>query len=457
MKHLILLLSLFVSVPAWADGLNLPENMSAMVIQAKDGKILFEHRAHQAMTPASTTKILTAYIALKKLGPDFTFNTQILKNGDDLWVRFSGDPSLTQSDLKKLLTQALRSQHIQSIKGNIFIDTSAFQAPWVARGWTVDDTPWYYAAPVHSVILDENKWTLTITPPEKIGQAVKVTARAPELKIHSKVTAVDMATAETLCEISITMPQPNHVSLEGCWPQANPPQNLHIANRFPLETAKSVILHTLKTQNITFSGTIKMGKPPGQATLLAQHSSPPLTELLKPVLQDSNNLYTETLTKKLGEVAYQRPTFQAGSYYIERTLLKELPLTSSELDLSDGSGLSTLNLVSANVLGQTLLQVYQNQQVKPYFIPALAGSGTSGTLKHRMKDLATPFLGKTGGMTHVSTLAGYYGLETDNPLIYIVMANHSTQKGRKLKKYEDNLLTLLIKSYFTNNSEVDTL
>jgi len=151
-------------------------------------------------------------------------------------------------------------------------------------------------------------------------------------------------------------------------------------------------------------------------------------------------------------VAYQRPTFQAGSYFIEKSLKQQLALPNSQLVLFDGSGLSTQNLISANALAQVLRLAYQDKILKPYFMEALAASGVSGTLKTRFKTLATPFVGKTGSMSHVSTLAGYHGLETDNPLIYVLMINHEAQRGTKLKEQEDSILRSLIKTYFTSSS-----
>lgn len=458
MKYFIILLCFFVSSVLAKPSLPiLPDNMSVIVMQANDGKILFNHHAKQAMTPASTTKILTAYTALKTLGPQFTYNTQVFQQGNDLWVRFVGDPSLTQNDLSQLLVQAIHSRGITRIDGDIIIDHTAFAGPWLARGWTIDDTPWHYAAPVHGVILDENRLVLTITPPKQINQPVKVTARNPRLTVESHVTAVDSPTAETLCQITINMPRAHHILLEGCWPQANPPQNLKIANHYPVETAQAVILDVLKSKGVAFQGSVKTGKLPTTASLLAEHRSAPLSELIKPVLQKSNNLYTESMTKTLGGKTYGRPTFQAGSYYIQKTLQQQLPLSDQELALSDGSGLSSLNLISANALAQTLRQAYQNENIKPYFLSALSSSGSTGTLKYRLTNLSTPFVGKTGGMTHISALAGYHGLNSQNPLIYVIMVNNAPQKGRKLKQFEDKLLSTLINSYFTNNTSGDTL
>lgn len=448
MKRIILLLAIFC-LPVWA----VPDNMSVVVMQANDGKVLFAKNATLPMTPASTTKLLTAYTALRSLGAGFTFKTQLLQQGNDIYIRFVGDPSLKPQDISNLLAQT----QLKQIKGNIIIDASAFASPWLARGWSVEDTPWYFAAPVHAVILDENSFTLNLSPATQLGQPVQITATHPKMSVVSHVKAVSPETADTLCQLDVSLPRPHQVIFEGCWPINSPPTTLKVANVFPVESAQEMIKDSLQVQGIALAGKIKTGTTPNTAKILAEHHSAPLSELIKPILRDSNNIYTESLTKTLGGKNHHRPTFQAGSYYIQNTVEKDLQLRPGQISIVDGSGLSTLNLISAEALAKLLFAAYQNPDIKTNFIAALATSGNSGTLQNRLTKLLPPFMGKTGGMSHVSTIAGYHGLDTDNPLIYVVMLNHGTSKVSELKQSLDSTLENLIRSYFTNNSETDKL
>jgi D-alanyl-D-alanine carboxypeptidase/D-alanyl-D-alanine-endopeptidase (penicillin-binding protein 4) len=458
MKKILLLLVLH-ALPLFADPAlpGLEDNMSLVIMQAKDGQVLYAQHPNQPMTPASTTKLLTAYTALQRLGPQFSFKTQAYRQGNHLILQFSGDPSLRSKDLSTLLHEALLAAKITQIPGDIILDVSAFSSPWVARGWSVDDIPWYYAAPVHALILDENRIAVRMAPPTQLGENVQFSPLKPEFHLISRVKAVSETTADTLCQLDVTLPGPGEIFLEGCWPVNNPMQYLFFANTYPVETAKNLLHAALKAEGVTLSGKIRTGETPSDATLLASHSSAPLSELIKPILQDSNNLYTEALTKTLGAQAYQRATFQAGSYYIQNQMRETLALNPTEINLVDGSGLSPLNLISANALAQLLHHAYLNESLSPSFLTALASSGSTGKLKGRFKSLDTPFVGKTGSMTHVSALAGYYGLSTDNPLIYVIMINNATQKDSALKRLEDQLISTSIQSYFTNNSMRDKL
>jgi D-alanyl-D-alanine carboxypeptidase/D-alanyl-D-alanine-endopeptidase (penicillin-binding protein 4) len=401
------------------------------------------------MVPASTTKLLTVLTALQTLGNDFTFRTQVLRAGDDVYVKFSGDPSLTSQDIKNLLAQALNNR---PIKGNLYIDASAFAAPWVARGWSVEDLPWYFAAPVSAVILNENSFTLNLIPAKQLDERLVIQSSDPALRVTSHVNAVDPETADTLCQLNVILPAPDQVTLEGCWPLDNQPVTLKIANVFPVETAQALIKSSLR-----FSGKINTGITPQSAQLLTEHRSAPLSALIKPILQDSNNLYADALTKTLGQQAYQRPTFQAGSYFIKTKLENELDIPPHEITLFDGSGLSTLNLISANALAKVLQKAYNDQPIRNTFIDALTTSGVNGSLKNRLTQLTPRFMGKTGGMSHVSTVAGYHNLDGDNPLIYVVMLNHGSASLGTLRQEVDKTLETFINSYFTNTLAADKL
>lgn len=444
MKKLLILLLLF-TLPLWAA----QEDMSIVVMQAKDGKILHAQHAHLPMMPASTTKLLTAYVALQQLGPDFSFKTQVLKSGNDVYIKFSGDPSLTTADLKQLLTQANLKQPIQ---GKIFIDATAFANPSVARGWSAEDLYWYFAAPVHSVILNENNFSLNLVPAQKLGETLKIQAVDPKVKVISTVKAVSPEKADSLCQLDVSLPAPYQIELDGCWPLDNQPQTLRVANAFPLETAEVEI-----RAMINYQGKMGTALTPGSAQVLAEHQSPPLSTLIKSVLQDSNNIYTEALTKTLGQLAYELPTFQAGSHFIELHLEKSLGIPPGEIIIFDGSGLSSLDLISAQALAQVLQAAYSDPKIRDNFLAALTTSGVNGSLKNRLTGLNPPFVGKTGGMTHVSTLAGYHDLDGDNPLIYVIMLNHGSEKLPSLRQEVDNTLMQLIRSYFTNTSATGKL
>ena len=105
---IILALGAFLPLRA-ADILNIDgEEATSVGIYIKDlttGKVIVDHNASVALTPASVTKAVTTATALSILGPDYRFETRVGLSGarsprnhaqweGDLIIVSSGDPSL---------------------------------------------------------------------------------------------------------------------------------------------------------------------------------------------------------------------------------------------------------------------------------------------------------------------------------------------------------------------------
>src|SRR5207253_785889 len=76
----------------------------AIVVSLTRGDTLFAQNADAMMQPASTMKMYTSAVALDQFGPDYTFRTPALRDGQlqpdgtltgNLYLRGVGDPSLS--------------------------------------------------------------------------------------------------------------------------------------------------------------------------------------------------------------------------------------------------------------------------------------------------------------------------------------------------------------------------
>lgn len=106
--------------------------------------VCVNHR--QRMRPASCEKVVTAVAALKTLGNDYKFRTQMFVAGEVrdsvLWgdIYFVGgmDPMLSQGELYQL-ARGLNQAGIDSIAGIIGLDLSKKDADEMGWGWCWDD------------------------------------------------------------------------------------------------------------------------------------------------------------------------------------------------------------------------------------------------------------------------------------------------------------------------------
>jgi len=93
------------------------------------------------MIPASTLKLLTAFLALKTWGPGYRFITDFDLDEDNyLWIKGYGDPFLISEELD-LIVVALKKKGLKSVNG-IGIDDSYFSKDIKIDGQSRTDNPY---------------------------------------------------------------------------------------------------------------------------------------------------------------------------------------------------------------------------------------------------------------------------------------------------------------------------
>jgi D-alanyl-D-alanine carboxypeptidase/D-alanyl-D-alanine-endopeptidase (penicillin-binding protein 4) len=440
----------------------IPNTTFAMLVQdAKTGKVISQIRGDEFFYPASNTKLFTAAAALKFFGADFQFQTTLhatlaaMQDGiikDDVALVFRGDPSLKSQDIFSLLSK-LKESGVKEINGNFIVDDTAFSGPEYGPGWTWDSLHWYFSAPVSAIILNENMVQFQIQKADKVNAPLVIKqsfATIPLLPLKAKVRAASSEEAEKKCELSLHVKN-NEINLDGCWPIDKTPTTIGIALDNPRELAKILILQDLKKLNIRFDGKVVFKAAPTMP-IVASKKSPPINILLTKVLSESNNIYTEALTKVLGLSHLGKGSFQSGTQAIQAILTKESKLDFSRLHIRDGSGQSRYNLISAQQITNLLYYLYHDPCF-PIFYAALSVNGKTGSLATRLNQgaLVGKIVGKTGSANGSSALAGYFKGNRGNDYIFSLLINQATQNQYALKAFEDNVCLLLLEEPWTNS------
>ena len=115
--------------------------VSMLVVELDNGKPRLAHRAQEAMNPASVTKLVTTSAALELLGPQHTWTTTVLADGElsgdllqgRLVIRGGGDPKLVVERLQALVAQ-VQASGVKHVRGDIVLDRSLFKPPRVSPG-----------------------------------------------------------------------------------------------------------------------------------------------------------------------------------------------------------------------------------------------------------------------------------------------------------------------------------
>lgn len=143
---------------------------------------LYELNGDTPLTPASTTKVVTAYTALCELGGDHMVRTVLAaanrptRDGvlvGDLYVKGYGDPFFTASDID-LLVDRFMASGIKRIEGNIVGDGSYFDAKTRRVDYSGDEDQVMPLPPITALTIGGNVFTVLVSAPSTPGQPLNV-------------------------------------------------------------------------------------------------------------------------------------------------------------------------------------------------------------------------------------------------------------------------------------------
>lgn len=400
---------------------------------------------HQMQMIASNTKLFTALGSLLQFKEDCHFDTILATDNTHYYLKFNGSPSLTLEQLNSLLHQ-LHEQGTTQIKGNIVIDNTRFSPPDYPNGLTYDDIGWYYAAPSNAIMINENSESFEFFA-QHLQQPVTIKSQGAEkfLTLHAQINTVTPKEAEESCQLNLVSQNKNHLKLYGCLAQTKTPQSMSFAVSNPFLLVKTFIREYLKSDNILFKGQILLGPIPSSAKPIGTIAGDSIFKLVSHMLQESDNLYAESLIKQLGYAKRKQGTIKAGMGSLKEILSQNTHLNFAEIELNDGEG-TRYNKASAQQIVVLLSDIYLNPKLQKTFIQTLPEAGTSGTLKDRFKktELAHHLWAKTGTMHDVSSLSGYIILPNQHPLIFSIVVNNFKDKVSKIKALEDEMVQLIV-------------
>ncbi|MBS0352137.1 MAG: D-alanyl-D-alanine carboxypeptidase/D-alanyl-D-alanine-endopeptidase [Proteobacteria bacterium] len=436
-----------------------PHAHMGVIVETVDGReLLYQHNADVLFTPASVNKLFVAVASLAYLKPDYHFETRLLATGQinqgvlngDLYVQFNGDPTLTDKQLIGLLNQ-LTQMGIKQISGHVYLDNTAYGSAAYAPGWLLHDLIFGYAAPLNAVILNENRFAIIISPSNQTGRSANVTTSVPSgvVKIDNHTIT---QTRSTSCPLSVYSDNESIYHITGCIAKIPSKQYFAVALRDPVVYAKVLIANGLKNENINFSGGINIQRAPTSAVTLTLHQSPPLNLIVKTLLKESDNLYTNSILKQIGKVYYQtQGTWQNGLSAVKEILSQPAAIDFNQIHLFDGSGLSRYDLVSPRQIAKLLRFAYRDPKIQPDLWQALPIAGQDGTLRGRLSSIAKGDIihAKTGTMKNsgVSALAGYMKTRNHGLIVFVIMTNGLEDTRHVYKYTEDKICKLLLNAY----------
>jgi D-alanyl-D-alanine carboxypeptidase/D-alanyl-D-alanine-endopeptidase (penicillin-binding protein 4) len=415
----------------------LPTAAVALYVQEVDAarpRAIFN--AGQAMNPASTIKLVTAFAALELLGPAYTWKTEAYLAGPlrdevlegDLVLKGHGDPRLTLENFW-LLLRGLRARGLREIRGDLVLDRSHF-APGEhdpAGFDTERHRPYNVGADALLVNYKAVRFSFL---PQAGGRGVAVVPepKLAPLEVRSSVRLADGPCGDWRAGLRYDL-QPSsggvRASFSGTLPASCGERVWYLAPFAPDQYLHGVFKALWAELGGTLLGGVREGRAPPGASPFAIFESPPAADVLRDMNKFSNNVMARQVFLTLSAETLGPPGRYDRSARTVQAWLAGRGIELPELVIESGSGLSRSDRISAAGLGQLLVAVYRSP-VMPEFIATMPLVAADGTMKKRLR--ADRVSGqahiKTGSLADVRSLAGYVLDRNGRRFAVVFFVNH---------------------------------
>lgn len=326
-----------------------------------------------AIVPASTTKLLTGVAALEVLGPDATFETRVARTTPArLFLVGGGDPFLASEPAP------------EAWPARADVVTLARQTAEQLRADQVRSVTLSYDATLFSGPVNNPAWEPGYVPD---GVVAPITSLTVDSGHHPRG-----------------------------WGRVDD----------PARAAADAYADALRDEGVEVTR-IRPRAAPAAATTVATVSSAPLEDIVRRVIDVSDNEGAEILAHHVGLAEEGEGSFTAGATATVAAL-DRIGVDLTGIKLFDGSGLSRKNRMTARTLVDVLRAAADERRpALRSVIDGLPVAGFTGSLTGRFAKGGEDGLGrvraKTGTLTGVHALAGVVTGADGAPMVFVVAAD----------------------------------
>lgn len=420
----------------------IPQQNAGVYVQAvaSNSPILSQY-AEQAMNPASVMKVVTTNAALDLLTPAYRWKTEIYRDGKlanwilqgNLIIKGYGDPSFKAQDFWRLLIN-LRQAGVKKINGDLIIDKTYF-ANNTGGAASFDNEKWraYNAMPSAFLVNGRNTSFKFAVNDEGVNVAQEF--ELAEVIIVNKMRRVQGVCGDWRSRMTYDV-QPYEdnavVTFNGIYATECGERFLELSLFDDEKYAFFTFKKLWRELGGEFNGALKVQKTPTTAVKVLEQVSEPLGSIVRDINKWSNNVMARQLLLTIAAEKNGVPATEAEGASAIRTWLVANGLKFNELVIENGSGLSRIEQISAEHLGQLLVRAY-NSPVMPEMMASLPILSLDGTIKQRLKDSQSNGRAhlKTGSIDGVSAVAGYMLDANGHRHVLVMLVNDAKAAASK--------------------------
>jgi D-alanyl-D-alanine carboxypeptidase/D-alanyl-D-alanine-endopeptidase (penicillin-binding protein 4) len=439
---------------------------TARVIDLDTGKQLYAVAPDEPFIPASNGKLAVSATALDRFGNDHVFKTWLCIDGDDLWVIGSGDPGTGDPTIAKKYgkqvttmfdewADALRKRGMTRVAGKLYYWDGALERQQIHPSWSKSFAGDWYAAPVAGLNFNDNCIDVKLTP-TKDGQPPAYTVVPPTKRVQIVNNAVsgggggngkggdasiERERDELVYTITGACTQPTELKSKSV---IDPGAFFADALRTHLATRGIEIVGRSWRAQSPLGG---KPVPPKQA-IVAVHETR-MSDIMGRINKQSQNMFAEAACKLAGQDYVREKTGQyaAGSWQdgaeAVKDFLTRLGIDPNGIVVTDGSGLSRENRVTARMITELFAKMHRRPDGKA-FRTSLSIAGKDGTLRNRMKDVTGHVFAKTGYIGGVRACSGYVRTKAGKWLAFSIIYNNIDGSVSPYEALQDEAIRVLV-------------
>jgi D-alanyl-D-alanine carboxypeptidase/D-alanyl-D-alanine-endopeptidase (penicillin-binding protein 4) len=431
----------------------------------------------RSLIPASNNKLHVTAAALHFLGADHVATTRVLANGPvdesghlrgDLIVVGGGDPTISGRfndgnilAIFETWASTLREEHgIRAIEGRVIGDDDLFDDELIEETWFMGELGEWYSAENSALSFNDNCVDIHWVAGKAVGESPTFTTEpvTDHLEIVSEV-ATESEDADTDRYYHREFGS-NRVVVTGGIPLGESKTDWASVHNPTLFTV-SVLRDTLVREEIAVAGEpadiddLSRAAVLHDLTELCVTTSPPLSEVIAVVNQNSQNLYADMVLKAIGWEVEREGSFDAGVRAVRHFLSDIGALPGGDTwQMVDGSGLSASNRTTPRTLVRLLRHMDTRPDASVFRASLPRGRADRGSLRRRFghserhRAVAGRILGKTGYIGGVWALSGIAENQARVEVYYSIILNGRPSESVPSLRLIDDIAVALAASTF---------